>query len=799
MILRSLARLPAAGVGLALGTPAQVARQVLPTIGAAVRGAAGTAETGVRTAVRGAAAVSTTAVRVGRVGLNAVSPGHPYWQAGSRVQLPLRPRAGVTAGSVESGAGRVAAALAKRPDVLAAYWDGGLARLVVQMTQDAVTDRVVDRATELAAQQKLERPDEDVLEPAHPGHTGGIRSGALALVCDAVGATTAVAARTVRLTTTPHLVSAGVTLLREDPRVRVALRRHLGRSATDLVLAAANAAAQGIEQAPTALLLDVALRFGQLTEAIARAAAFDAVHDTLCAPDRLSLAGKQVARPPIHRYPAQEYRDQAITGTLFGAAGALLFTGDVHEAAEALLAGNPKAARFGPAAFAAALGTELAREGVLVRNLDRLRQLELIDTVVLHPQALRSSRRTVLDVNANVSDWDHDRLWQTATAALGPNGPIELRPVPDQGQSEDIGLMIASEGGRDIGTVLVGWELDPLAEAALDAARRAGLHVVVVDDGTLGDFGGLADELVGGDRPLAEVVRGLQRGGRIVLTVAHVPAGGASTGQQPSPEGREVLAGLLRSDIAVSLTDESSAVVWGADVLLLQGLAGAWRLLAAIPAARAVGEHSKIFAEAGAALAGLLVVTRGRSVETPRPPARLPARPGERGRCRVTRLGLARRAARQYRSHPTPPASGAVACPAAAGGTGPAAGESPGGRAGRSDRCAQDHRPGRTSPGVRADASDGPSGRRGARRTARSADAIASRGSDRVRAPGVHRGRAVGGRRDGHERSGRRGAALAGGTGTVRSQAGAAPTGAPGGRLRQGRDEHRGRRATGAG
>ncbi|MCC9305770.1 cation-translocating P-type ATPase [Kitasatospora sp. RB6PN24] len=602
MILRSLSRLPLAGANLALGVPSHAAHR-------AVRLAVGATEVGVHTTVRGATAASRTAVRVGRVGLNAMTPGRGYWHAGSRLHLPLRPAPGSSVREVEAAAKRVAAGLAQHPDVLTAYWDGGLARLVVQMTEDAATDQVVGRATELASQQWLERPDEEVLEQAHPGHPGGIRTGLLALGCDAAGITTAVAARSVRLRSTPHLVTAGITLLREDPRLRAGLRRRLGHSATDLVLAAANAAAAGFGQSPTALLVDAALRAGQLAETVARAAAFDTAHDTVCSPERLSLGGADVCRPRIHRYPGEDFRQQAVSGTLFGAAGTLLFTRDVHEVAEALLAGNPKAVRYGPAAFAAALGTELAREGVLVRNIDRLRQLELVDTVVLDPRALRSTRRTILDVDSNVSDWDHDRLWQAATAALESSGAVELRPVPDEGESRT-GLMIAAADGRDVGTVLVGWEIDPLAEAALDAARRAGLHVVVQDDGSLGDFGALADELIGADRSLPDVVSELRRSGKVVMTLARVPRGEATTERQLPEESREVLAALLRSDLAVSVTDEQGAVVWGADVLLLHGLEGAWRLLAAIPAARTVGAHSKIFAEAGAALAGLLVVTR---------------------------------------------------------------------------------------------------------------------------------------------------------------------------------------------
>lgn len=88
--------------------------------------------------------------------------------------------------------------------------------------------------------------------------------------------------------------------------------------------------------------------------------------------------------------PAQAYAANAGTGSVAGAAATLLVTHDTGEAAEAVLAGSPKAARYGPAAFNSVLGTDLARTGVLVRGGDRLRQLEIADSLVLHADALRS-------------------------------------------------------------------------------------------------------------------------------------------------------------------------------------------------------------------------------------------------------------------------------------------------------------------------------------------------------------------------------------------------------------------------
>ncbi|MGY4901119.1 HAD-IC family P-type ATPase [Streptomyces sp. 900116325] len=631
MLLRLLTGLPAVALQSALAVPVEATRRIATPTADAARMAAELVNAGARGAADGAAAVSATALRVGRVARNAITPQVGYWRAGSRMHLALEHHPDAPVGTVErleAAAGKVAVELAEHPDVLIAYWDGGLGRLVVQTTEDAVGEQVADKVSELAAEHGLVHVGDQTLEHVHPGAAGGVRANAVALACDAAGIGVALVGRAAFLKRAPEVMVAAVVVMREDSRVRAVLSRALGPDASDLVLAVAHAAVCGIGQSPSPLLLDAALRSAQLVESLAQLATFDAVHDTLCAPDRLTVANTDVLRPPLRPSPGEQYAAAAVNGMLGGAATKLLFTRSMDEAAETVLAGSPKAARYGPAAFTAALGSALAREDVLVRDPERLRQLELVDTVVLHPAALRSTRRTVLEVHPSTSGWDHHRLWQEATAALSApedattpseEPGIGLRPVPD-GTAPDAGLMIASVRGKDVGTVLVGWEVDPMAEAALDVARRAGLHVVVVDDCWLGEFGTLADQLASAEIPLSEVVAALQSEGRTVLTVARVPHDRASAERELTAAAHDVLDGLLRSDIAVAVTDERSAVVWGADLLPLRGLEGVWRLLSAVPAARAVSRRAKFCAEAGATLSELLVLTKGaRSQRVPFP------------------------------------------------------------------------------------------------------------------------------------------------------------------------------------
>jgi cation-transporting ATPase I len=546
--------LTTAAAGLVLAGPRLLARGTPAAVGAAAGVVAATARTGVRTAD-----FAARATRVARAAL----PGAPrHWRAGQRVHMPLRTEADAEhaehaehagqGAATEHRARRLAVALAEHPDVALAYWDQGLGRLVVTAVEGVATERVTERVSALAERYGLVADDQDVEELAHPGDPGSVRTAALALAADAVGVAAAFTGSALRLPASPRPVTAVATLLRENPRFRGWLRGRLGSARMDVTLAVVNAAVHGAGQSPTSLLLDGTLRTCQLTEAVVRTATFEAVHDDLCVPDRDSLPADPALRPPPLPSPAQEYAGHAAAGSIAGAVAALLVKHDVTEAAEAVLAGSPKAARYGPAAFHAVLSATLSRSGVLVRDPERLRQLETVGTVLLHPSALRT---------------------------------------PGAGA-------------------------DPWAEPVLDAARRAGLRVVVVDDPALADFTGLADQVVDAERPLRDIVDQLRNdadgdddgeGGGGVLTIAR-------------PQDADVVAGLLRGDVAVSLTDGGCAVAWGADLLAPHGLPDVWRLLTAVPAARAVGRRSQTLARSGAALSGLLVAV-GESGRGRRPTA----------------------------------------------------------------------------------------------------------------------------------------------------------------------------------
>ncbi|HYZ38316.1 MAG TPA: cation-translocating P-type ATPase, partial [Pseudonocardiaceae bacterium] len=494
MVFGGLARL---GLGLALTAPARVLGGAGEVVRAAVEVAGEVATIGVGVTASGTRATMGAARSATGVMRRVVAVGVRHWQDGQRFHLPLRAPAGVGRRS-QQAIKKVVAGVLEHPDVLVAYWDGGLGRLVVQVAENAVTDRVVEAATAMAARHGLVCTTDEVEQAAHPGDVREIRTTAIALAMDAFGFAGALTAGVLRLQRAPRVVTATLTLAREDPRVRSMLRARWGKATAELVLAAAGATVHGVGQSPTELMLDAALRVGQLVEAVATAAAFDAVHDELCVPERTSVGRTAPVRRAASVDPLDDYAVKATTASLLGAAATLLFRQNLEQASAAILAGSPKPARYGWAAYQAGLGCALAREGVLVRDGERLRMLQILDTVVVHSGALAATGRTVVDANPSAVEWSQDRLWQAAERALriteSRDTGLRLRPVPDNSET-DTGLMIASVQDRDVGTVLISHEPDPLAHAVLDAARRAGLRVVVVDGSPGSDHMALADEI----------------------------------------------------------------------------------------------------------------------------------------------------------------------------------------------------------------------------------------------------------------------------------------------------------------
>jgi len=608
MVFGGLARL---GMGLALTVPGRVLGGARGTVRTTVDVASEVATLGVGVAATGARASVGAARLAAGVARRAVAGGAQHWQQGRRLHLPLRGvGVGMSRGS-QQAIKKVVTGVVEHPDVLVAYWDGGLRQLVVQVTENAVTDRVAQSVTAVAAKHGLVTSTQDVEQVSHPGDVGEVRTAAAALALDAAAVAGALTAQVLRLRRSPQAVTAVFALVREDPRMRSLLRLRCGKTTAELVMAAANAAVYGMGQSPTELVLDAAMRTGQLVDAVARVAVFDATHDELCVPERASVQATAPVRRAAPSDPVQDYAVQATTASVVGAAATLLWKGNLQEASAAALAGSPRPARYGWAAYQAGLGCALASEGVVVRDGERLRLLPVIDTVVVHAGALEATERTVVEAYPSAAGWDQGRLWQAAQWALSTTTPSDtelcLRPVADN-SDPDTGLMIASVADHEVGTVLVHYEVDPLAQAVVDAARQAGLRVVVVGDGAVCDHRELADEIVG-ERDMAQVVSALQDDGHVVLTIARLRRKKPGMGGPRAVIEPDEVAGLLRGDLAVTLADQGSTVVWAADLVCARGLPGVWRLLRAVPAARKAAQHARVYAQAGAALSGLLVAT----------------------------------------------------------------------------------------------------------------------------------------------------------------------------------------------
>jgi len=603
----------------------------------------------------------TTGRAMGVAGLADGAPGGVSppvrWQSGRRVHLdldPLRPFPDWYdhAAAVEEPVRRI-------PGVASAHVEGSLGRIVVEFDADADADVVLDEVKrtvcEVAADLTLVAPR---LAPrtapfADPGNPLAVLVPLSAAAMDVAAIGVAVTGWLGRFPAAPQSAKAAAALVNHQPRIVGALESRLGRVGTDLLLSASTALANGLSQAVGTPMLDLAQRSLQATEAAAHRQRWREREPDLASPTRpqapvvpvISSAGAR-AHEPRHNWaaaaageashvvvggtvdaaidsakgsmagPVEEYSDQSATASLVAAAGALLAGGGTEEAAGALLAGVPRAAYVGRQTFAAVLGRGLANAGELILDPGALRRLDRVQVIVIDGAALRGDHRAVLEARGEVPGWDEDRVYEVADALLhGEEAPdpdpdelpatgahlrwiraVKPSATPVQGL-EHADLVV---DGERVGSVDVGWEVDPFAIPLLQIAHRTGARVVLRHVAGTEDLTASVAVSHPPGTPLLTLVRNLRtdRGPVLLITALHKDL--AST---------DTLAALAVADVAVALDDPQAATAWTADIITGTDLASAVRILSALPVAREATESSVRLAKGGSTLAGLLLVT----------------------------------------------------------------------------------------------------------------------------------------------------------------------------------------------
>jgi cation-transporting P-type ATPase I len=586
------------------------------------------------------------------------------WQSGRRVHLDLDPLLPFPRWHEHAAA--VEEPVRKLPGVASAHVEGALGRLVVELEDGADGETVLNQMREVAASTAadiaLAGPEPAIRTApfADPGNPLALLVPLTAAAMDVLAIGAAVTGWVGRLPVAPRAARGAAAVISNQPRIVSLLESRLGRVGTDLALAASTAVANGLTQAVGTPLVDLAQRGLQLSEAAAHRRRWQDREPQLASPTRpqapvvpvISSSGPK-SHTPRHHWaaaaageashvvvdgaidsaidtakgsmagPVEEYADQAANGSLVAAAGALLAGGGAEDAAGAILAGVPKAAHLGRQAFAAVLGRGLADAGQLVLDPGALRRLDRVRVVVIDGAALRGDARAVLKVRGDAPGWDEDRVYEVVDALLHAEQPPEpdpdelpatgarLRWVPARGPAaapaqglERADLVV---DGECVGSVEVGWEVDPFAVALLQTAHRTGARVVLRHVAGTEDLTASVAASHPPGTPLLKLVRELRadRGPVLLITALHRDF--AST---------DTLAALAIADVGVALDDPRAATPWTADIITGTDLAAAVRILSALPVAKRTSESSVRLAQGGTTLAGLLLVTgesRGRA------------------------------------------------------------------------------------------------------------------------------------------------------------------------------------------
>ncbi|WP_433621971.1 HAD-IC family P-type ATPase [Nocardia sp. CA-120079] len=460
----------------------------------------------------------------------------------------------------------------------------------------------------------------------HPSDREPVLTSALQLAGDVIGIGAAVTGRVLPMPPPAQVLRGAVALVDGQPRLRGALEAQLGRHRADTVIVVGNALSQALDSEVTGLCADAMQRAVRLVEATARFAQWRRWEQLIADPDLPDVDEYDPPEPrpaPLPHGPIEHCTSQVSSAAALASAATLTGGRDVADAADAVAAGVPKAARAGRETFAGALSTLMAARGVLTLDPLMWRRLDRVTAVVIDRDALRGQQAVVLDAESHHDSWPVEHVWSAAQRLLWRNGEKLPIPPPPRHQRENLHLGVAADddpqapatdtdpGPRDdfggprwyllhedrrvVGRVLIGNEPHPGAAGLLATARQAGLRVVLIGDEGTGELRRSADEFVRAGGSVSELVQRLQQQGHVVAAVstdAHRALGAADLG----------------IGIATLSPGTPARIPWQADVLC-PDLSSVQQIIAAAGPARHVSERGRVLTLSAATLSGLLLAS----------------------------------------------------------------------------------------------------------------------------------------------------------------------------------------------
>ncbi|ANS31417.1 metal cation transporting ATPase [Rhodococcus opacus] len=541
----------------------------------------------VRASITGAAVSpppTTVARAVAGLAREAVG-GDPVRRCGSgsgRIWIEVR---GLDGPHGQALAERVLTAVRASPGVQRAELHRPWSRIVVSADRSGPTPGALRRIVE-DAEKSFGASGSTFRRIDLPGDDAVLAGRVVAAAATLVGCGVTLAGRYLRLPRLPAAVAAPVIAVDYQPRLRGLMVSAVGPDAADLVFAVATAAAYTMTLSPGSLAVEAAMRVALVAETWSGRRGWQGLEPSL-ASHTASADGLPRPDRPRPAGTVERYADRAGLAGLAGGAALGALTANPVTAGTAVVVAAPKATRSARELFAATLGRGLADGcGVLPLQPAALRRLDRVDAVVIDPRALYTPVLSVSRV-LGVRERDRTRVWDCARAAvqrgqLAP-GWHPVSAVPHAPDATDVDAR-----------VLVSPVHDRFASALIAEARSAGVDVVSVDDDALRSLRNGFDDLrpLGGsiDLTLREVVEQLQGRG---ATVAVVAADAPHT--------------LALADVGIGVARDGAPPPWGAH-LLAEDLTGAWRILHALPAARAASRRGVELALNASVLGTLLML-----------------------------------------------------------------------------------------------------------------------------------------------------------------------------------------------